>query len=285
MVEALEKRELLSAAPAAASAAHDDGRVYAPHATVRGRTLGQWAAAWTQWAFSAPANPADQNPLLDETGAAAGLNQPDDVFFLGGNFGGTSVRRFEAPSGTPLYFPVLNYFWINVAADGDPPFAQNEANIRALLGAQVAAFTDLFATIDGKAVGDLTSHVEEDPPGGFQIDFPDDNVFGRPADQLGLAAIEGEFLMVHPLEPGRHVIHFGGRSGDFSLDVTDVITVVPKGQYRKGPPVTATVPAPRVGSGGPAAEVGSHDRDDDKRPAAVLDRGRGARSGSEGLLV
>lgn len=261
VVEPLEKRELLSAAPGG----HDDPPVYAPHATVRGQTLGQWAAAWMQWAFAAPANPAAQNPLLDTTGAAAGVNQPDDVFFLAGNFGGQATRRFSVPSGTPLFFPVLNEFWVNYAPGGDPPFAQNEANIRADFAAKVAAFTGLLATIDGAPVNNLKSHVEQDPAGGFQVDFPADNIFGLPPQDLGRSATAGVYLMTHPLEPGRHVIHFGGTSpldGGFSVDVTDVITVVPKGQYRKGPPVTCPAPVSPVSSASASANDSSDERRD-----------------------
>jgi hypothetical protein len=221
-VEMLESRTLLSGSPL---------HVYAPHSTVRGQSLGQWAAGWLQWALSIP---ADQSPLTDKTGEFAGVGQPRDVFFLAGNFGGADARTFTAPSGTPLFFPVINNFWVNQEGV-DPPFAQNEANIRADFDKHVAAFTAVFATVDGVPVQDLASHVEEDPPGGFQIDFPQNNVFGLPPEELGLAATKGIYLMIGPLSPGEHVIHFGGTDPifGFSLDVTDHITIVPKGQYRK----------------------------------------------------
>jgi hypothetical protein len=269
LCERLEPRELLSAA---APAGHDDPRVYAPHSTVRGQTLGQWSAAWLQWALSAPNS---QSPLLDATGANAGVGQPGDVFFLAGNTGGPTTRQFTVPTGTPLFFPVVNEFWVNVnVPGGDPPFAGNEANIRADFDAAVAAYTGLFATIDGAGVGDLGSHVETDPPGGFQVDFPQDNLFGFPPEVLGRSATEGIYLMTQPLAPGRHVIHFGGTSPldqGFSLDVTDVITVVPKGQYRNAEPVISANPT------GTSAAAAANDvastrraRDHDNWLAAIL---------------
>jgi hypothetical protein len=178
-----------------------------------------------------------------------------------------------------LFFPVVNELWVNVDQavpdlypKPDPPFAENEANIRADFDARVAAYTGLFATIDGSGVGDLRSHVESDPPGGFLIDFPQDNLFGLPPEVFGRSATEGIYLMTQPLAPGRHVIHFGGTSpldGGFSLDVTDVITVVPKGQYRKSAePALSVSPAATA----TAAEDQStrHDRDHGNLIAAIL---------------
>lgn len=67
-----------------------------------GQTL---AARWWQWAASAP---ADQSPVMDSTGAFAGLNQPGDVWFLAGTYGGRAERHCTIPAGQPLFFPVFN---------------------------------------------------------------------------------------------------------------------------------------------------------------------------------
>ena len=247
-VEVLEGRVLLSAA--------HDARVYDQGSVVRGKTLGEWAAAWTQWALAIP--PA-QNPIIDPTGASAGVNQPKDVFFLAGTFGGDATRDVTIPTGTPVYFPVINDFWINVDKAvppdypvADPPFAQNEANIRADFNAHVSAYTGLFATVDGRPVSGLSDHVEEDPAGGFQINFPADNITGLPPDALGRAAVKGVFLMLQPLSQGEHTIHFGGADPlfGFALDVTYNVDVVPKGQYRKA----ADNPATTVFSSKPVVE-------------------------------
>jgi hypothetical protein len=234
-LESLERRRLLSAAP----------HVFAPHSTVRGESLGEYAADWLKWALSIPNS---TNPLNDTTGANAGVDQPKNVFFLGGTLPGgpaSVTRNITVPTGTDLFFPVLNLFWVNVntpypplGIPADPPFATNEPNIRANFDTEIAAFTGVFATIDGAPVSNLTSHVEEDPFHGFTINFPttpaENPFFGLPGNILGEAATDGIYLMTGPLTPGQHTIHFGGTDpiSNFSLDVTYHITVVPKGQYQ-----------------------------------------------------
>ncbi|MGW1885004.1 hypothetical protein [Streptomyces sp. NPDC001970] len=66
---------------------------------------GVLAARWWQWALSAP---DDMSPVADETGEHAAWQQPEDLWFLSGTYGGRVVRRCEVPSDRPLFFPVLN---------------------------------------------------------------------------------------------------------------------------------------------------------------------------------
>ncbi|MFD3524653.1 hypothetical protein [Streptomyces sp. NPDC058653] len=69
------------------------------------RQGGELAARWWQWALSAPDH---RSPVLDETGEHAGWNQPRDLWFLAGTYGGHVVRRCDLPSGRPVFFPILN---------------------------------------------------------------------------------------------------------------------------------------------------------------------------------
>jgi hypothetical protein len=67
------------------------------------------AARWVQWA--AAATPL-KNPIADTTGADAGHNQPDDVWFLAGSYGEEVRRRVVVPAGRELFLPVINlWFW------------------------------------------------------------------------------------------------------------------------------------------------------------------------------
>ncbi len=63
----------------AASSAWADGKgnagnpgVLPPHSQPYGKSYGEWATKWWQWALSIP---ADRNPLTDLTGAFAGEDQ------------------------------------------------------------------------------------------------------------------------------------------------------------------------------------------------------------------
>ena len=66
---------------------------------------GELAARWWKWALSAP---DDRSPVLDRTGEFADWQQPTDVWFLAGTYGGRVVRRCSMPVGRPVFFPVFN---------------------------------------------------------------------------------------------------------------------------------------------------------------------------------
>lgn len=59
------------------------------------------------------------NPVSDTTGADAGVNQPGDVWFLAGTFGGEVERRCIVPAGVPLFVPAFNMWHHH--AEGPPP--------------------------------------------------------------------------------------------------------------------------------------------------------------------
>ena len=65
------------------------------------------------------ASPATNNPLTDMTGADAGANNGGPVFFLAGSLaGGVYARTITVPVGKPVFFPVLNSFFVPINGDG-----------------------------------------------------------------------------------------------------------------------------------------------------------------------
>jgi hypothetical protein len=192
-----------------------------PDKKTYGKTYGQWAAAWQQWAFSIP---ADQSPFLDETGASAGAGQSGPVWFLAGNFGGETVRNITVPPGKSLFFPVVNSFFIRT----EPEEPTDIDGIRTILQGFLAP--TYSCEIDGRSVVDLSDYYTESPL--FNETLFADNLFGLDPGVYGPAMTIGYYLMVKPLRPGTHTIHFSGLhpngpgEDDFSLDVTYNITVV-----------------------------------------------------------
>lgn len=74
--------------------------------TVQRGALHGLAAEWWQWVLSIPES---VNPLLDETGDDCVVGQRGPIWFLAGTFfGGTAERECPVPSGTRLFFPVIN---------------------------------------------------------------------------------------------------------------------------------------------------------------------------------
>jgi hypothetical protein len=97
---------------------------------------------------------------------------------------------------------------------------------------------ELHASIDGQPVQDLFSHREVSPTFSFTLPATDNVLQGAGLNVSGVvspAVADGYYLMLKPLSPGRHVLNFGGTfgpgAGGLSIDFTDTITVVPKGQY------------------------------------------------------
>jgi hypothetical protein len=184
---------------------------------VQGKSYGQWAAAWWEWAYSIP---ADQNPITDTTGEFSGVGQSGPVFFLAGNYGGITVRECTVPAGKALLFPLLNQSWVQFPSD--PPFSI--AELRDI----VAPFVDdpaLECEIDGRPVQNLLDYREQSSV--FSITVPEGNLLGLDPGTYAPCLDDGYYLMLAPLQSGRHTIHFTAQTADhgFSLDVTYHLTV------------------------------------------------------------
>jgi hypothetical protein len=197
-----------------------------PQSASHGRTYGEWAAAWWQWALSIP---ADHSPGLDATGADAAQGQSGPVWFLAGVFGTTEPveRTITIPSGKALFFPVINFVWISTG----PTDPQTAEGIREIIEPAADAVTGLACKIDGVPVKHLTAYRAESPL--FDVTLPAGDIFGAGPATYGPSMDQGYYLMLTPLSPGKHTIHFKGSMPatidpywtPFSLDVTYHITV------------------------------------------------------------
>jgi hypothetical protein len=199
-----------------------------------GQSYAQWAADWLAWAAGVP---AAQSPFLD-TGANLAVDQSKSVWFLAGNFGGNDVRNATVPTGTALFFPIINNFWIITPGDPqwDAPYLDTDHNIlydtfqdyviEQVFDPAMDAATNLSCTVDGKAVNNITGYrvLSEERD---STELPDGNVFGIPGGVYGPNQSEGYYLMLPPLSAGKHTIHFAGQTTGFSLDVTYNLTVKP----------------------------------------------------------
>jgi hypothetical protein len=196
-----------------------------PHA----KAFGLLSRDWWQWVLSIP---AEDNPLLDETGAKVALNQSGDVWYLAGvlSASGEAVRTATIPSGKWLFFPVLNYEFDNYLCL-EPDLTLSIGQMRKAAGDVMDTAVDLLVEVDGvpHAYKRATS-----PP--FAITLPEDNVFlhvGCPdapaAGTYAPAISDGYWVMLEPLPVGEHTIHFRGTLPDipFTLDITYHLTVAP----------------------------------------------------------
>lgn len=212
--------------------------VEAPGATVAGKTIGEWTAAWWQWAV-ALAPPGD--PFTDTTGEFANANPSGPVFFLAGSPGGSRSRNFTVPANTYLLVPLLAGEWSQLELG----FDKTAAYIRQAAQQQADQFDSLHATLDGVAIPQTTLFTHRESSPDFNFVAVASNSVNVPAGNSGIAVADGYFLMIAPLTPGTHVLNYGGgaSASGINLDETDTITaVVPVTRYVNVNSATATPP-------------------------------------------
>ncbi len=195
-------------------------------------TYGEWGARWWQYVYGVP---ADQNPLSDMTGENCGVGQWGPVFFLVGTTGGSVVRsKCKAPANTGLFLPIINISCA-VPEDGDPATFYKLCK-QAIDGVDKKS---LIVTIDGQKVQNLDEFRAREF---FSFTGAIPGVYATSGCTAAANCYEGfhetaysdgYWVMVNPLRPGRHTIHFEGAtlSTDpfypFTVNVTYNLQVVP----------------------------------------------------------
>lgn len=214
---------MVVATPALAAAGTDQGpRAVDPIAQqARYQTL---AAEWWQWAFSTP---AETGGPFDAGAVRCAVNQPrSDVLFLAAPFNtsGTVDRSCTDPvrRDTQIFLPVINTECSNV--EPDPFFGATAKKRRECVNMDRFDAADLSARVDGhslpvsEAKFDITSN-----------DFAFSAVPGNPVGVIesGQSTTRGVWLLLEPLQKGRHTIQFTGSYPvlAFSVSVTYRLTV------------------------------------------------------------
>lgn len=207
-----------------------------PHSNAFGMGYAELGAAWLEWALAAP---AATNPILDPDGSYGAMGQSGKVWFLAGTTGGPATRSLTVPTGTALFFPVVNSFWVNTPELGDPPWSdEQEALARSILATDVDTAQNLKLQIDGKSYAVTPEYRVPSTVG--SCDLPADNLFvyfGIPVLPGPHECVaDGYWALLPPLSAGKHTIRFAGgfASSGFALDVTYNITVRPRQKLAKG---------------------------------------------------
>ncbi|MER6825093.1 signal protein [Streptosporangium sp. NPDC000563] len=177
------------------------GRIASPKpVTSSAETIqGRW---WT-WAAS---EGESTNPVMDTTGEFCDRNQPEDVWFLAGTFGGTSQRTCRVPAGRPMVFPLVNRLC-------------SEAKCKKFL-----AIAEGGATLDGEPVA--LERMEDDDV--VVTGVADNPLTGEEGKTRSYAC--GIWARLQPLRPGRHTLTIRGSAGDFhtGVDYTLVVETEPR---------------------------------------------------------
>jgi hypothetical protein len=207
--------------------------VLPPNSNAYGKGYDELAAEWLVWVSAIP---APTNPLFDSDGSFAATDQAGKVWYLVGTTGGSATRSVTVPTGTALFFPIVNTFWINTPETGDPVWSDDfEADVRELLATQMDTAENLVLEIDGKAVPNVYALRAASPVAMCMVPA-EDNIFDVPLNPVPRECLaDGYWALVPPLSVGKHTIHFAGAFGDsFALDVTYKVTVKPRQKVGNG---------------------------------------------------
>jgi hypothetical protein len=216
---------LLLTLPTAAQSGNPNPGVLPPNSSPQGMTYGEWSAKWFKWAYEPP--PA-QSPVLDSTGANCAVGQSGAVWFLAGTLFPPGppavVRKCTIPAGRMLFFPIGNGF---CAGDG---FPNGFADERACATGFAKGLSGYRAEVDNVSINALQGDVEHNYYRALSPEFDlvlgTDNIFGAPAGTYSPGAGDGVYLMLAPLSPSRHTIHFHADiSGGGQIDATYNLTV------------------------------------------------------------
>jgi hypothetical protein len=234
---------LLAAVPPAVLGQMTNG-VYLAGSSPYGRTYAQWSAAWWQWNFSLPTT---NSPIQDT--AALSTGQTGTVWFVGGTFGGSGdhirVRSASVPENTALYVGIMESWADN--ADCPVPDNYTTAQLRALAANAQNSALAMSCTIDGNNTVDLNSpdYRVQSPvftytvPGvhNYLYDLFGATCYYKTSGNYTIsgAVADGVYLMIAPLTPGLHALHFSGSVPTgfivppyfYVQDITYNLTVVP----------------------------------------------------------
>ncbi|MGE5249008.1 MAG: hypothetical protein ACM3QS_02245 [Bacteroidota bacterium] len=212
---------LVIAQPAFARGAQ--AAVLPPGSRPYGKTINAWTAEWWKYVM---AFPASTNPLADPTGADCAAGQSGRVFFLVGTTGATAVRNeCVVPVGKAILFPAIN---VIAAVPEDGATAEDIQS----LATWFMDFVDrVEVTVDGVAVPDVLSDYRFASPI-FSFHGATPGVFAPYYEgHREIAFSDGWWVMLAPLTPGPHTIHFLGHlfvpewNYDFAPEVTYNIVV------------------------------------------------------------
>jgi len=189
-----------------------------------GKTIGEWGAAWWQWAFVTPGVLGDTTGQYGPQGDVGG-----PVFFAEGSGGGAVTLQYAAPAKQYILLPVTTYIWTLF-----PPCAEPQCAAKIVDSNFVARVKGVSAKVDGVPVEEIQEHVvrvNRRNPLIFLVD-------AGPIDSSGYGGIlpaeqSGYWLMLAPLAPGTHKITFGatipnldGNTGDVLPGSTDQRTTL-----------------------------------------------------------
>ncbi|OAJ62770.1 hypothetical protein A6V36_20585 [Paraburkholderia ginsengiterrae] len=182
-------------------------QIVPPNETFEGKTYPLWEAAFWQWALALPVNdPTLPHPFNDCNNRPISAGQSGDVWFWSAPEATVVCNQSATiiPAGKAIFLTTLD---IEASSLDAPPFFATTAAGQLAIAQQFANYIqDLFVTIDGVPVANVTAYRTTTVQ--FTFTAPTPWIFNTVGGS-GTSVGDGYFLMLQ-LPPGAHTIHYGG---------------------------------------------------------------------------
>lgn len=152
--------------------------------------------------------PKPNNPVLDETGKFASVNQPYEfVWFLAGKLGDGQTkipkRSCKVPKSRSILFPVINC----EANRLEYPELTTDLDIIEKVNTDENTIVLKECTVDSKPIP--SQRIKSDPII-FELTIAEENACGVEGGESTPAAADGYWVFLKPLISGTHSIEFRG---------------------------------------------------------------------------
>jgi hypothetical protein len=169
-----------------------------------GLSYGEWTVKWWQWILSTPKS---CNPLIDQSGENAAINQPTEhVWFLAGKLGSEDknfpFRNCSIPAGRSILFPVIN-------CEANPIEYPELKTKEAIIDHVVKDENTIVEKTC--SLNDMPLEVQrvKSDPEIFEVTLNDDNVYNVDGGKTSASA-DGYYCFLKPLDPGEYKLSFRG---------------------------------------------------------------------------
>ena len=174
-----------------------------------GLSYGGWSAKWWKWLLAIPKT---INPLLDDTGSKAALNQPDpNVFFLCQTIDTTKpiknpigTRKVRVKAGLSILMPIIN--WISVSHED----GETDKELVSVATKRMDVVSRLEVSINGERIEKGLEQYRARSPF-FEMVLPEDNILELSRGPRRFVS-DGYWLFLPPLEENTEISTFGSCS-------------------------------------------------------------------------
>jgi len=164
-----------------------------------GMTYEDWTIKYWQWLLPIS---VDRNPLADTNGQHCSEGQGNlPVFFLAPADKGSVQRTCNITAGKAILVPV------NIVECSFKEFkVKTEQDLKKCATEDESSNPGLSLSVDGKDFKNLQSY--RIPTRAFDASFPKNGIFGVNSPGPTRSVSDGYWVMLQPLPPGKHQIHF-----------------------------------------------------------------------------